>query len=131
MSTTISPGDGNGDPVSFTHPLIGTVSATFGDNAFATIHDALARVDSGGTIYVAAGNYAETSGAGQNLFITKPVSFSVSRPRMTHVRAMWTAPAMPAKTIIVPGVQEAGMGYDSTDLAVVNINSDGVSLDGF
>src|SRR6185312_10006809 len=70
-------GTPNGTVVSFTHPQLNggsPVSATFGVNAFATINDALANVQSGGTIYVDAGKYAETSGANENLVVGLPVT---------------------------------------------------------
>lgn len=74
----------NGDAVSFTHPATGTVAAVFGDDAFASLSAAVARVQAAGTVYVAAGTYAD------NVVLDKPVAVvGAGRAATTVVPALF------------------------------------------
>ena len=121
--------NGNGDAVTFTHPQLNggvPVNAVYGDNAFATISAALDRVDSGGTIYVAAGIYPETSGAGESLTISKPVTILGEQAGIdARTRADTNA------SVIVPGTAQAGLTLSSYQTPVVDVHSDDVTIDGF
>ncbi|MCE7949693.1 MAG: hypothetical protein DYH18_01125 [Xanthomonadales bacterium PRO7] len=122
-------GTPNGTIVSFTHPQLNggsAVSATFGVNTFATINDALANVQSGGTVYVDAGVYPETSGAGQNLVVGIPVTILGQQATVDARTRDIGGGSDASETIIVPAVADITLG----DSAVVQINSDGVTLDG-
>ncbi|MGB8715757.1 MAG: MBG domain-containing protein [Rhodanobacteraceae bacterium] len=124
-------GDAFGTSESFTHPQVNGGSATtvvFGQDAFATITDALANVANGGSVYVATGTYVEGSAASQqNLVVTRPVNLigaqaSVDARNRTDTGA----------SIIEPGFANASLSYSSQgDQVIVQIASDDVRLDGF
>lgn len=101
-------------------------SATFGHDAFGTITDALAHVADGGTVCVAAGTYAETNGTGSNLIINKPVSIYGAQAGLDARNRSDTGASS-----IIPAVGVPNLGYDDSDGTIVEINSDGVVLDGF
>ncbi len=126
-------GTPNGTVVSFSHPqLVGSpVSATFGMNAFATINDALASVQSGGTIYVDAGVYAESSGAGQNLVVGIPVTILGQEATVDARTRDVGGGGDASETIIVPGVEDGTLALGSLgNSAVVTVNSSNVKIDG-
>ncbi|MEP6484112.1 MAG: hypothetical protein ABJB01_06650 [Rudaea sp.] len=79
------------------------------------------------TIHVAAGIYAEQSGAAQNLLINKPVAIEGAKAgidaRTRNIAA--------GETIIVPSSVDASLTASSqAAVAVVDIESPGVSVDG-
>ena len=94
-------------------------------NPCLTIAYAISQSNPYDTIHVAAGTYVERSSATANLTITKPIAIEGAQAGI-DARTRSDAGA----TILVPGVAEAGLNYGSFDTAVVNIASNGVSLDG-
>ncbi len=127
-------GDPNGTVVSFSHPQLNggnPVSATIGVNAFATISDALAVVQSGGTVYVDAGTYAESSGAGQNLVVGIPVTILGQQATVDARNRDVGGGGDASETIIVPGVEDGSLTLGSLgNSAAVTVNSSNVTIDG-
>ncbi len=105
----------------------GTDNSTCVDklNPCLTIAYAITQSNPYDTIHVAAGTYVERTNATTNLTITKPIAIEGAQVGI-DARTRSDAGA----TIIVPGVAESGLNYGSTNTAVVNIASNGVSLDG-
>lgn len=127
-------GDPNGTVVSFSHPQLNggsPVSATIGVDAFATINDALANVQSGGTVYVAAGTYAESSGTNENLVVGIPVTV-LGEQATVDARTRDVGGGDDAgETILVPGVEDGSLTLDSLgNSAVVTVAASGVTIDG-
>ncbi len=94
-------------------------------NPCLTIAYAINQSNAYDTLHVASGLYPERSSSTTNLTINKPIAIEGAQAGIDA-----RSRADTGATVIVPGVQEAGLGYDSTNDAVVTINSDGVSLDG-
>jgi uncharacterized repeat protein (TIGR01451 family) len=118
-------GDTTGDGESFIHPQVNggaPIAVVFGEDAFASIADALTHVQAGGTIYVAKGLYAEDL-----LSITQPVSI-VGEQAGVDARSRASADA--DETVVVPGVAQSGLTLASYEYPVIDISSDAVSLDG-
>lgn len=120
-----------GDAVSFTSPAPdcgagAPQSGYFGINAFASITQALAHVNPAGFVCVAKGRYAEADGAGGNLTVAKAVKI-IGAQEGVDARTRDIGGAGDAnETIIVPAVADLAIGNS----AVVQIDSDGVTLDG-
>jgi hypothetical protein len=123
-------GSVNGAGVSFVGnpgPGCGAASANYAINAFATINEALAQVQTAGTICVAPGTYAEADGSGENLVVAKAVNiygaqYGVDARNRNDSGA----------SIILPGVGNPGLTYSGPEqLSVVDIQAGGVTLDGF
>ncbi|MBL0162240.1 MAG: right-handed parallel beta-helix repeat-containing protein [Xanthomonadales bacterium] len=114
-----------GAPKSFVHPQVNggaAIPVVFGQDAFATIADALAQVQVGGTVYVAKGRYAEDF-----LAISRPVSI-VGEQAGVDARTRSTVDA--DETIIVPGIAQPGLTLSSYEIPVIDIYSSDVALDG-
>jgi uncharacterized repeat protein (TIGR01451 family) len=93
-----------------------------------TITYAIAQANAYDTIHVAAGRYAENSGAGQNLVINKAVAIEGAQ---AGIDARTRNVGDLAETILVPAVIDTSLTLDSLNSsAVVTIAADGVSLDG-
>ncbi len=93
-----------------------------------TITYAVAQANAYDTIHIAAGTYAENSGAGQNLVINKPVAIEGAQ---SGIDARTRNVGDLAETILVPAVIDSSLTLGSLySSAVVTIASDGVSLDG-
>ncbi len=122
-----------GDTVVFNHPQLPATNVTVGDNAFATISEALARVQSGGTVYVAAGLYAESTAAGLNLRISAPVTVLGAQAGVnTGVGGSRDGSDPASESVLVPALATAGLNLDSTaGNPVVRIVSSDVVFDGF
>lgn len=93
-----------------------------------TITYATAQSNDYDTIHAAAGMYAENSASGQNLVVARPVAIEGAQAGVdARTRNVGDA----NETILVPALIDAGLTLDSLgDVAVVQINSSGVSLDG-
>src|SRR5690606_35334435 len=118
-------GDMPGQTESFVHPQVNggvAFAVVYGQDAFATIADALAQVQVGGTVYVAKGLYAEDL-----LAISRPVSI-IGEQAGVDARTRTSADA--DETIIVPGIAQPGLTLDSYEYPVIDIYSNDVSLDG-
>jgi uncharacterized repeat protein (TIGR01451 family) len=118
-------GDTIGDSENFIHPQVNggaAIAVVYGQNAFATIAEAVAQVQVGGTVYVAKGLYAEDL-----LTITQPVSI-VGEQAGVDARSRIAADAQ--ETVVVPGVAQAGLSLSSYEYPVIDISSDAVSIDG-
>ena len=114
-----------GAPKSFVHPQVNggaAIPVVFGQDAFATIADALAQVQIGGTVYVAKGLYAEDF-----LAISRPVSI-IGEQAGVDARTRSTVDA--DETIIVPGIAQPGLTLSSYEYPVIDIYSSDVALDG-
>lgn len=115
----------NGDEAAFpAHPTAACVAGikTYGVDAFATIVDALANVQSGGTICVAGGTYAEST-----VNITAPVSVFGAQAGLDARNRPDTG-----ASIVIPAVGNPALSYAGPEaLSIVNIESSDVVIDGF
>ncbi len=107
-----------------------TTDCSVQTNPCLTIAYAITQSNPYDTVHVAPGRYPERSSSTSNLTITKPVAI-VGAQAGVDARTRDVGGGSDAnETIIVPGVHEAGVSLSSYASAVININSDGVSLDG-
>lgn len=98
------------------------IAVVFGQDGFAKIAVALAQVQIGGYVYVANGLCAEDFFA-----IARPVSIFSEQ---AGVDGRTRNAADMDETVIVPGIQQPGLTLDSNGYPVIDIFSDGVSIDG-
>lgn len=91
---------------------------------YCSINAAIAAASAGDVIRVAAGTYAE------DVVIDKAITLKGAKAGV-NAGVGNARDASSGESIIVPATAEAGMSLDSTGKAVVEITSDGVSLDGF
>ena len=130
---SITPGSGASVKTSFDFDrfvsTIGSDTSNCTDSAHPcrTIVYAIGQSNAYDTIHVAAGIYAEQSGAGQNLLVNKPVAIEGAKAGV-DARARNVSSG---ETIIVPASADPSLtaGTPGT-IAVIDIESSGVSIDG-
>jgi uncharacterized repeat protein (TIGR01451 family) len=103
-------------------------NCTDANNPCQTITYAMTQSNDYDSIHAAAGIYAENTTPGDNLTIGKPVAIEGAQVGMdARTRNVGDG----NETILVPALQDLGLTLGSLgDVAVVQINSSGVSLDG-
>lgn len=117
-----------GDPLPFSSPPAGAVTAYWQVNAFASIAEALDHVDAGGNVYVAEGTYAEgDSLVPEVLYIDRPVNLIGAQAGVDARNRSDTG-----ASILRPAFVQSGLSTGSTgDVALIYIDSSDVVVDGF
>ena len=112
----------NGDEVSFSHPsLPGAVDAVVGRTAFGSIAEALLAVEAAGTVYIAAGTYAE-----DDLSVDAPVAMLGPQAGVDARDRSTADEAVVVRASTHPSISLSSLGAGE----LIEVNADGVVIDG-